>query len=213
MVIWDELLRFKEGKLPYKDAVALFFLIHPDKRGLKSFFLVEDRYSRKRLKEALLVKYHELEQNRQNSNFVDYGHSKHKKEPIRLELLPPELRLRYARLSPIIREIASLHARLFNCSTNEQRYELAARIYLLVSQRREIFTQLDQFNATGKILERLKNNTLKIKAGGQKNFEDEYKLKILRTTRSRLKKNPRRIDEYNQVVLQIQEIEKRRYEN
>jgi hypothetical protein len=212
MVIWDELLRFKEGKLPYKDAVALFFLLNPATRGLKSFFAVEDRYSKKRLKDALLAKYAELEANRQKSNFTDYGQSKFRSNPINIELLPPELRLKYARLSPIIREIASLHSRLYNCSTDDQRYELAARIYLLVAERRDIFTRLDEFNATGKILQRLQINTLKAKQGFKKNFEVEYKLKILRTKRTKLKANPRRIEEYNQVVKEIQKLEKSRYE-
>lgn len=206
MEIWDKLLLHKEGKLSYSDGVALFFVIHPERRSLKAFFNKEDRYSRKKIKEALDAKFFELEANQQQNKFKSFGPSKHKDQPINVTILPAELRAEYARLSPIIREISSLHARLFNCSTNEQRFDLAKKIVHLVGDRRGIFTKIDAYMQSGTVLLPKKVESLRVDQAATKDFEIEYKLKLLRSRKVKLAKNPRRLDDYNKVVNEINQL-------
>lgn len=211
MEIWDLLQKQKEGKLSYKDSVTLFFTLWPEKKSLKSFFAKEDLYSRRKLKKELGAKYDELYQIQEQNKFVDFAISKHRNNKIDVAKLPSDLRVEHAKLSPIIREISSLHARLYNCADDAQRYTLAYRICGLVRQRREIFNKIDEFTATGKVTKPLELPTIRVKPGIEKDYKVEYELKLLRSQRTKLAKNPRRLPELNEVIKKINELEGKRY--
>jgi len=212
MEVWDLLQKQKEGKLSYKDGVTLFFTLWPEKKkSLASFFTKEDVYSRRKLKKELGAKFDELQAIQQQNNFVDFSISKNRNNPIDLSKLPTALRKEHARLGPIIREIASLHARLYNCSTDSQRYEYAWHIVELVAERRAIFTKIDEFNATGRVTEQLQHQNIRAVPNIEKDYKVEYELKLLRSQRTKLKKNPRRVHELNEVIKKIFELEKNRY--
>jgi len=212
MDVWVCLVKYKNGTLSYKESVSLYFQLYPQS-SLRSFFEVEDRHSRKKLKEGLETKYKEFEANVSQNSFKSFTASKNAKKAINLEALPEELRTEYARLSPIIREICSLHARLEYFPDDKTRYEAAKRIVELSAQRRMIFTRIDTFQETGTDpMRKIDSPAIKLPAKLEKNYETEYQLKLLRSQRSKLKNNPRRIAEYQAVCKQITELLNKRYE-
>lgn len=206
MTIWDLLVLHKEGKLDYKSGVALFFRLYPEKTSLQSFFDKEDRYSRKKLRDALNEKLEELEANKKAGSFRSFAPTKHQKTPINILSLPFELRTEHAKLGPLIREISSLHARLYNAPDNATRYTIASKIHKLVAERRAIFTKIDAFNQTGAVPSDPKVTKQRLPAGAPKNYELEYKLKLLRTRKVKLSKNPRRKEDYDRTVAEINQL-------
>lgn len=211
MELWDLLEKQHKGDLSYAEGVVLFVSISP-RSPLVSFFKVEDRHSRKKLKALLEEKYQELLRNRTENNFIGFGVASRKNKPINLEILPAELRKEYSRLSPLIRQISSLHARLYNCSTDAQRYKIARELIGLVADRRAIFYRVDSFLETGTDPQAIVlSKPEPIRPGLEKNFQVEYELKLLRAQRSRLKDNPRRAVEYKEIIQKIKELESKRY--
>jgi hypothetical protein len=210
MDFWKLLCLHADGKLPYADGVRLYFYFNPGS-PLTEFFKKEDRYSRKKIKECLDAKFEAFSHNKNTNEFKSFGVSKFKGK-INLELLSEELRLEYARLSPIIRKMAALHARLYHCSNNAQRYEIALQIIELATERRFIFIRIDAYLSSG--VDPVKKQEIvlpKQKVELPKNYEAEYELKLLRANRSKLKSNPRRIHDYNAICERIEYLTKNRY--
>ena len=212
MEIWPLLLLHAQGKLSYAQGVEIYHFCHPSS-PLKDFYKVEDRYSRRQLKTFLDQKYEALSKNKQANTFKSFGVSKYALSKINLEILPEDLRIAHARLSPLIREISSLHSRLFNCTSDLQRYEVCLKMYPLIIERRLIFSRIDQYVLTGTDILKKTPDTVQVKKMPDlpMDYEVEYNLKKLRVQRSKLKKNPRRIEEYNQVCAQINELLSKRH--
>jgi uncharacterized protein YihD (DUF1040 family) len=207
--VWELLHAHHQGNLSYKDSVALFFTLFPEKTGLKSFFATKDRFSEKKLNTELANKYQELEKNQEANNFVNYTKSKF--PAIDLTKLPPELRQERENLKVVFRELTWSHARLVACTDDKKRYELAKRIVELVAQRQEIFNKTDEYLATGKFTKPIEHETIKLVPGIQRDYEVENKLRLLRTQRSKLKNKPNKVHQLNEVIKQIQELETKRY--
>jgi hypothetical protein len=210
MDFWKLLCLHADGKLPYADGVRLYFYFNPGS-PLTEFFKKEDRYSRKKIKECLDAKFEAFSHNKSTNDFKSFGVSKFKGK-INLELLSEELRLEYAKLSPIIRKMAALHARLYHCTNNEQRYAIAFEIIELAMERRFIFIRVDAYLSSGE--DPVKKPVVvlpKQKIDLPKNYEFEYELKLLRAQRSKIKNNPRRIHDYNAVCERIAFLTKNRY--
>lgn len=218
MPIWDLLQRHKEGSLTYQEGVALFFQLWPSRKYLESFFTKEDAHSRKILNTALTQEYAkqaalilpaaQMPPPPPQSNgpaVASLGPQKR----INAALLPAELQLQYARLSPIIREIAHLRGGLFVAPNKHQRYLLADKIIRLARQRRAIFNQIDAWQQTGKFIPEANFERAKKVPRGT-NYEIEHQLQKLRTRRSKLKRNPARLAEFNAINEQIKALEKQR---
>lgn len=209
MVVWDLLVKYKEGNLSYKESVALFFTIWPEKQHLKSVFEHQDAVSRKKLNTELLKKYQELAEHQQKNDFKTF--TQPAKAPIRLEMLPEELRTAYHRNVQITKEIAYLRGKLFALQTPEERYPIADRIVSLAAERTANYRQIDEFVEKGCYTKKEEIVHTRIDPTIPKNYQIEYELKLLRSRRTKLRSNPARLDEYNAVVKKINELEKQRY--
>lgn len=201
-----------QGSLSFEDSVALFFKCYPNKeKTLASFFDTEDEFSWKKLRTGLDDKMKELLANQNENKFKTITPSVHQEKPINLTTLPLELRQEYARLSPIIREIAQLHARLPLALNQKSRFDLAEKIVELTQERRAIFIKVDSFVQSGFYEKPIENKPEPVDASKLKNFQLEYDLKLLRSRRSKAKKNPARLEEFNALSKQIIELEAQRY--
>lgn len=216
MEIAGLLQQHKEGTLSYTDGVALFFELYPEKRSaLESFFEVEDQHSRAKLHAGLDAKVTEFTNVTLPGKFE--GHAP--KRRINVDELPPELRKEYAGLSPLIRRISHLHARLFQCFPgsvgDKQRYDLACDIIKAVRQRRAIFNKIDNYLLTGRLPDQdlpAPPRLVKPDVPAPRNYEVEHKLQQLRVKRSKLKKRlPHRQADYDAVVKRIAELSTKRY--
>lgn len=213
MEIFDLLKKHDKGELTYKESVALFFSIYPQKKSaLASFFEVEDSFALKKLNDGLNQKLIELETNTQHNSFKTFLPSVMAHQGrINVDVLPTQLREEYARLSPIIREIAHLHARLENALSNNHRYHLCKKIVDLTKERRSILNKVDEFNATGTYTEPIKVVKQKLDTSRPINYEVLNKIHLLRSRRSKLKNKPEKVAEYNRVVEEINALEAQRY--
>lgn len=208
-MILDKINAYQSGEYTWGQSIELLNELFPEKKKLISIlFKVDDHFSRSKIEEWVSSKNAELLSNIQAANF---NTSLPPKAKINLELLPADLRNEYLKQNARIREISSLHARLYNCSTNSHRLELSKRIISLVSERQSVFDRVDAFMASGNDIKPEEFKNQRAIPGIEKNYEVEYKLKLLRTRRTKLAKNPARITELNQVIKQIKELESNRY--
>lgn len=213
MEIWDLLKSHNQGTLSYQDGVALFFRLWPNKEALRPFFSKEDRFSRQRLNTALNEQFVAMQAMHKQNAFGKFSVPVHKTKGLDVTKLPAELRTEYALQGNRIREISQLHARLFNCSTDDQRLDLCRKIYELTLERRGTFNHVDDYLATGSLPAAVPvpEERPKLPPEAPKLFDVEYRLKLLRTQRSKLKSKPNRAAEYEKVCSEIVELEKKRY--
>jgi hypothetical protein len=202
---------YQEGNMPHAEAVSLFFKIYPEKRSaLEHILSVEDKFSRNKVKEGLEAKHQEFEINRQTNKFKTYSPSKHKEKPIDVSALPENLRAEHAKLSPLIREISQLHARLPFALSNKDRHEMAVNIVEKVAERRSIFNQIDAY-LNGEEVQKPEINPEPADSKNIDilNYKINYELNKLRVRRSKAKKKNPTL--YNQLDAQIKVLEKQRY--
>lgn len=212
MLLWDKLKQYQEGNLSYNEQVSLFFEFYPEKRSaLESFFKNNDQFSRNRLNKGLQEKIQEQEAKQKENSFKNFSRNADRKKKINVELLPDELRKEYNRLGPLIGEIAHSHARLYYCSTNEQRFEVAKVIIHKGRQMRAIWQQLDEFESTGKVSEVCTVVIEKVDPTRLKNFEAEHQLKLLRARRSKAKNDPSKKALLDSINKEIEHWNSKRY--
>lgn len=140
-----------------------------------------------------------------------------------MEKLPPHLKSEYYKLAPIIREIAATNPTLIHLKSDEARYASAQRIIELAEQRQAIFDRIDYFleHGTEHPFYAEKENpvidnenlipTKKTQAyepiEANSFYEAQYKLKLARSMRSKLKNKPNRHADYKKVCEEIIQLE------
>ncbi len=194
---------YLKGNLTYKQGVELYKQYGTNKT-LKTLFAGEkDDYTVSKLKKELQSILENRKQIKEVSDFKVFSPSK-KRATINVEALPPHLKTEYYKLSPIIREIAATNPTLIHLKNDEARYVSAARILELVEKRKAIFQRLEYFQEHGKDHPFYEPITAEIKpAGNVSLFEAHYRLKLLLTQRSKLKKKENRVNDYMKVCDEI----------
>lgn len=195
---------YLKGNLSYKEGVELYKQ-YGTNNTLKTLFAGEkDDYTVSKLKKELQSILENRKQIKEVSNFKVFSPSK-KRATINVEALPPHLKTEYYKLSPIIREIAATNPTLIHLKNDEARYDSANRILELVEKRKAIFQRLEYFQEHGKDHPFYEPPRTEIKpAGNVSLFEAHYRLKLLLTQRSKLKKKENRVDDYMKVCSEIQ---------
>jgi hypothetical protein len=206
--------QYLSGKLPYKDGVKLY-LDYGTNSILKNMFSTgEDDYCKKKLKTELdlilqkrkLQIISETKISNEQPTYQIFTESK-KKGSINVEKLPPHLKTEYYKLAPIIREIAATNPTLIHLKTKEARFESAGRILDLVEKRKAIFVRLEYFQEHGEDHPYYKPLIEEIEVNNRISYyEAQYKLKILRSQKTRLKKKPARLKDYEKVCIEIDEM-------
>ncbi len=209
-MILEKINAYHSNQLTWEESVELLLALYPQKSKLISLlFKKRDQYSEGKMRAWVSEKESELKDNAAKANFNTPSQST--KPKINIEILPDELREQYLLQGARIREISSLHARLYNCCTEAQRFEFAKRIINLSDERQAVWNRVDSFMATGNDIQPLQHTNQRAIKGLEKDYKAEYELKLLRTRRTKLKGKPSRVDEYNEVVKRIRELESNRY--
>lgn len=130
------------------------------------------------------------------------------RQKINPELLPVELKTEYNKLGDLIRNIGHLHGKLTAVITDKERYKISDEIIALVEQRRAIFLRIDNYIATGKDTLKVEEKHALGESEELKKFRLKNELQLLRSSRSKLKKKPHRIADYNEVLEKIKVLEK-----
>ena len=195
---------YLKGNLSYKEGVELYKQYGTNKT-LKALFAGEkDDYTVSKLKKELQLILDNRKEIKEVSDFKVFSPSK-KRATINVEALPPHLKTEYYKLSPIIREIAATNPTLIHLKNDEARYVSANRILELVEKRKAIFQRLEYFQEHGKDHPFYEPPRTEIKpAGNVSLFEAHYRLKLLLTQRSKLKKKENRVDDYMKVCSEIE---------
>lgn len=201
-----EIEEYLSGNRSFLQAVEIYAQ-YGENSALKTLFsLGEDSYSRKKLKEELrrILESRKI----QKQEFEVYSKPK-QKGSINVDALPPHLKTEYYKLAPLIREIAATNPTLVHLKTDKARYESAARIIELVDQRRAIFIRLDYFQEHGKdhpfyATPVPEQQTI---SHEMSYYEAQYKLKLARSLRSKLAKNPKRIADWEKTNIEIKHLE------
>jgi hypothetical protein len=195
--------QYLNGDLSYQQGVAIYTK-YGDNATLKKMFAdAEDDYSIKKLHKELQAIEKRLKLNADNNAYKSFTQSKLKGK-INVEILPTHLRELYHKLSSLIREMALLHSRLTLYPTDAERFEASAKIIELSEERRIIFTRCDYFMEHGKdhpayaLIEVEEPQTT-----GISYFEAQYKLKLLRSQKSKLKDNPKRAADFQKICEEI----------
>jgi len=195
--------QYLNGDLTYKQGVAIYQK-HGDNAALKKLFLQgEDDYSIKKLYSELQAIETRLKANNTNNAFKSFTESKLKGK-VNVEILPAHLRDLYHKRIQLIREIALLHSRLPLYPNDTERLAAASKIVDLTEERRIIFTRCDYFMEHGK--DHPAYALVEVEppvTEGISYFEAQYKLKLLRSRKSKLEKNPKRLDDFNQLLEDI----------
>lgn len=131
------------------------------------------------------------------------------KPKINREKLPPYLQTEYDKLTDLIGIMSYKHAQLEIVRYEEERFMLAADILAAATQRRAIFTRIDHFLETGEDLKAIAVVKPPAKEKELLVLQLRDELLRLRSQRSKLKKNLKRIEDYNKVLTRIAEIERR----
>lgn len=195
---------YLKGNLSYKEGVELYKQYGTNKT-LKALFAGEkDDYTVSKLKKELQSILDNRKEIKEVSDFKSFSPSK-KRATINVEALPPHIKTEYYKLSPIIREIAATNPTLIHLKNDEARYVSANRILELVEKRKAIFQRLEYFQEHGKDHPFYEPLRTEIKpAGNVSLFEAHYRLKLLLSQRSKLKKKENRVDDYMKVCSEIQ---------
>ncbi len=194
---------YLKGNLTYKQGVELYKQ-YGTNNTLKALFAGEkDDYAVSKLKKELQSILDNRKQIKEVSDFKTFSPSK-KRASINVEALPPHLKTEYYKLSPIIREIAATNPTLIHLKNDEARYVSAKRILELVEKRKAIFQRLEYFQEHGTDHPFYDPPKTEIKpAGNVSLFEAHYRLKLLLTQRSKLKKKENRVNDYMKVCDEI----------
>lgn len=195
--------QYLNGDLSYKQGVAIYQK-HGDNAALKKLFTQgEDDYSIKKLHSELQVIEKRLQANVDSNKFKSFTESKLKGK-VNVEILPAHLRELYHKRIQLIREIALLQSRLPLYPNDNERFEAAKRIVSLTEERRVILTRCDYFMDHGKDHPAYAMVEVeKPKTTGVTYFEAQYKLKLLRSQKSRLKDNPKRAADFQNICDEI----------
>lgn len=194
---------FLKGEKDYAYGVELYSKIGTSNSLKKLFASGEDDYSREKLTAELETFANSLKANTVKNKFQSF--TAPKKKPIDISILPANLRAEHAKLGPIIREMASLHAKLELFSSDELRYEAAEKIIELAKARRIIFTRLDYFSENGK------DHPMFVSQPSEEPVSEPVldfasalkKIKLLRSQRTKLKDRPDRYDDYVRICNEI----------
>ncbi len=219
----SQIEQYVSGNLSYEEGVEIFNKVS-NNNGLKTVFaLGEDDYSREKLRsefQAILSKQQPvvIDGTTQSaasfiasaSKFESFTVSK-KKGSIDIQKLPPTLLAEYYKLSPIIREMASFHSKLFLYVSDEDRFIAAKRIVELGTARRMIFQRLDHYQTTGHdhpAYIQAQYPEFRIEEKVSNAYSDaQYQLKLLRSRRSKLKNKPDRFHDLQAVNKKIAHYE------
>lgn len=207
MEISKRIKQFILNPTNYQAGLKLFKEAKP-KSPLLRLLQHEDDYSRIKLISELQIILNSLPEEKKEPAFKSYTKSK-LAGTIDPEKLPEQLRLEYYQLSPYIREIAHNHSQLKLVATDQERLVRAARIIELTGLRRGIFTRCDYFMETGKELPmpETKKAVIPKLSDSKEILEARAELIRKRSSRSKLKKNPRRQKDYIAVCERIDQLE------
>jgi len=206
MEISKKIEMFLQNPSNYKDGLSLFKQVRP-KSPLLRLFQNEDDFSRSKLINELQVIFNLFPKPKKEPAFKSYTKSK-LAGSINPEQLPEDLRLEYYKLSPYIREIAHHHSQLKIVLSDQERFGRAARIHELVGLRRGIFTKCDYFMEHGvemPVPDAKQAVTVK-QSDSKEILEAKAELILKRSRRSKLKNNPRRLQDYIEVCKRIDEL-------
>ena len=197
--------QFLNNKLSFKQGVKLYEQLGGSP-VLLNLFKTEDDFARKKLRTELQKRFNSLNN---KTTVLKSGpvKSPKKRNDINPDILPNHLKTEYLKLGPIIRQISFLHAKLEEKNNSTDRYKLAVEIIDLAKQRRTIYTRLDYFIDHNRDMPGFE---LVKEAADLKDtpyFEALHKLQLLRVRRTKLKKLPARIKDYEKVVDEIKILE------
>lgn len=195
--------QYLNGDLSYQQGVAIYTK-YGDNNALKKLFADgEDDYSIKKLHRELQEIEKRFKANVDSDKFKSFTESKLKGK-VNEAILPAHLKTLYYKRIQLIREIALLHSRLPLYPNNEERLVAASKIVDLTEERRVIFTRCDYFMDHGKdhpayaLVE-----VEEPKTNGVSYFEAQYKLKLLRSQKSKLKNKPNRAADLQKICDEI----------
>lgn len=127
----------------------------------------------------------------------------YKKQKIDRAALPPHLQKEFDKLHELIGTMAHKHAQLEMVPTNADRYVLAKEINEAADKRQNIFNRIDHWLEKGTDLVPTAEKKKVQEAKKLRELELLNELRLLRSQRSRLKKNPKRVKDYNDVCEEI----------
>ena len=206
MEFLSQIESYLAGNLSFTDAVALYAKIGTNKALKFTLSLGEDDYARKKLKDEFEAIIASLQANKKENEFKSFTPSK-KALTINVELLPAHLRLEFVKLGPIIREMASLHAKLLLYPNDQERFTAAATIMQLSKERRAILNRIDYFSQHGTdhpMYEVAAAPKIIIPLSTVSYFEAQHKIKLLMSRRTKLKDQPNRYQYYLAVCKDIE---------
>lgn len=190
---------YLNGDLSYQQGVAIYQKYGENSALKKLFAQGEDDYSIKKLHKELLEIEKRLSATVKSNSFKTFTESKLKGK-INVEILPTHLRELYHKRIQLIREIALLHSRLPLYPNDAERLAAAEKIVSLVEERRVIFTRCDYFMEHGRDHPSYELVEVEpVKTTGISFYEAQYKLKLLRSQKSKLKDKPKRADDYKKI--------------
>lgn len=200
--------RYLKGDLDYNQGVSLYKKAGDNAALKKMFSSGEDDYSIKKLKQELQKIADKLKAAAATTSFKSFTESKLKGK-VKVEILPTHLRELYHKRISLIRETALLHNRLPLYANDAERKVAADRIIELVEERRSILIRCDYFMEHGQdhpsyiIIEKPEVVSTNVNY-----YEAQYKLKLLRSRKSKLKDNVARHADFVNVCEQIVNLEK-----
>lgn len=204
MELLHSISQYLKGKLSFEQGVELY-----KQAGASPFILqllkTEDDYAESKLR-AELQKHFDRLNNVQLPVSKKSENKKHK--PINPDALPTHLRAEYNKLGNIIRKISFNHAKLEERNSTEERYKLAVEIINLVTERRTIYARCDYYILNGRDLPQFENAKTEVDLMKLPKYEALHKLQLLRVQRTKLKKLPARVNDYNKVCADIKTLEK-----
>lgn len=216
-----EIEQYISGNLSFAEGVKIFNKVSTNYALKQVFALGDDEYSREKLRsefQKMLSAYKlantvieaavEVATSFEASPSIFLSHTVSKKKgSINVSKLPVHLQVEYYKLSPIIREMASLHAKLPLYQKDEERFVAAKRIIELSKARRKIFNRLDYFEENGTdhpFYIKPKAAVKEIAQVKTSYAEAQYQLNLLRAQRSKLKKKPDRYLDLQEVIKKIE---------
>lgn len=209
MEILVSIEKYLAGDMPYSEAILLYDQIGNNGALKKLFATGEDDYSVSKLHSEFKNILAGLQSNSSQNSFKTFATPKNN-GTLQVELFPEKLRIEYAKLRPIIAELSNLNAKLELYPTNEERFEAAAKIYILAKKRRAIWDRVDYFKEHGadhpmyqdEITEEYIPEKQKVTL-----FEAKYKLGLLRSQRTKLTGKQHRYNDLVAIHAEIEELE------
>jgi hypothetical protein len=189
--------KWKEQGFDYDDGVAFYNQYGQNNTLKKLFAAAKTPFTVEKLKAEI-----------KNLDFIKVKISTTKPK-IKRELLPVQLQKEFDKLHGLIQEISYHHARLDAMPNDNARFESSKVIVSAVNKRRAIYKRIDHWLLHGKDLVRHEDAKPQKIISEDKELQ-RYQLKAelirLRTQRSKLKTNDKRIEDYNTICKRIDEI-------